>query len=169
MEEKIKKIKEIVEKELSCSAHNMDHVIRVYNRCLVIAENEDVDLEVVRVAALLHDIARIKEDDDSTGETNHAVLGAEMSESILRELGFPEEKIKHIQDCILSHRYRTGDKPKTKEAEILFDADKLDVLGAVGIARAFVWVGRNNAHIYRKVDINEYIEENLEGGISGRI
>jgi uncharacterized protein len=167
--EKLKKIREAVEKELSCSAHDMDHVIRVYNLCLYLAKNEEADLDVLEASALLHDIARVKEDNDQTGKTDHAILSAEMAEPILKELGFPEEKIKHIRKCIVSHRYRTGNRPQTKEAKILFDADKLDVVGAIGIARSFVWVGRNNAKIYADVDIDDYIKDNLNGKIDGRI
>lgn len=169
MEEKFQKIKEEVEGELSCSAHSMDHVMRVYNLCLHLAENEDVDLDVIKAAALLHDIARAKEDNDHSGNTDHAILSSEMCVPILQKLGFEESKIKHIQDCIVSHRYRTGNVPKTKEAMFLFDADKLDTLGAIGIARSYVWVGRNNAKLYTDVDIQEYINDNLGGKINGRI
>lgn len=166
---KFQKIQEYVEKELSCSAHNMDHVMRVYNLSLHLAKNEDIDQDVLKAAALLHDIARVKEDNDHTGNTDHAILSSEMAVPILKESGFCKEKIRHIQDCIISHRYKTGNKPKTKEAQILFDADKLDTLGAIGIARSFVWVGRNNAKIYTNVDIDKYIKDNLGGKINGRI
>jgi len=169
MDLKFQKIKEAVEKELSCSAHDMDHIIRVQNLSLHLAENEEIDLEVLKASALLHDIARVKEDNDPTGKTNHAILSAEMSVPILKELDFSEDKIKHVQECILSHRYRTGNEPKTKEAQILFDADKLDTLGAIGIARVFVWIGKNNGRIYTNTDIEKYIQENLGGKINGRI
>jgi uncharacterized protein len=171
MEEKFQKIKEAVEKELSGadSSHNMDHVMRVYNLCLHLAEGESVDLDVLKAAALLHDIARMKEDADNSGKTDHAELSSQLAVPILQKLGFPENKIKHIQNCIISHRYRTLEKQNTKEAQILFDADKLDTIGAIGIARSFVWVGRNNANIYRKVDVNTYAKENLGGKINGRI
>ena len=169
MEYKFQKIKEVVEKKLSCSAHSMDHVMRVYSLCLRLAEDENIDLNILQASALLHDIARVKEDNDLTGNTDHAILSSKMAAPILQDLGFSENKIKHIQDCIISHRYRTGNKPNTKEAQILFDADKLDALGALGIARGFVWVGRNNAKIYSNVDINEYIKNNLGGDINGRI
>jgi uncharacterized protein len=169
MEGKYRQIKKIVERELSCSAHNMDHIMRVYNLCLHLAENENIDLDILKAAALLHDIARVKEDKDSTGNTDHAILSSEMAGPILRNFGFSKDKIKRIQDCIVSHRYRTGNRPQTKEAQILFDADKLDVLGAIGVARSFVWVGRNNAKIYADVDIDEYIKDNLGGKINGRI
>lgn len=169
MNQKFQKIKEAVEKEILCSAHRMDHVMRVYNLCLHLAENENVDLEVVKASALLHDIARAIEDNDNSGKTDHAILSSKMAVPILQKLGFSEEKIKHIQDCIISHRYKSENKPKTKEAEILFDADKLDNIGAIGIARSFVWVGRNNAKIYTNIDIDEYIKDNLGGKPNGRI
>jgi len=170
MDEKIEKIKEIVVKELAfCSAHNFDHVMRVYNLALHLAENKDVDLDVIKAAVLLHDIGGKKEVDDPTGKTDHAIESAKMAEPILNNLGYSKDKIKHVQDCIISHRYRTENKPQTKEAKIVFDADKLETVGAIGIARAFVWVGRNNAHIYKKADIDEYAKENLGGKINGRI
>lgn len=170
MEEKnFQKIQEEVERELSCSAHDMEHVLRVYNLALHLAEGENVDMDVLRAAALLHDIARVKEDNDQSGQTDHALLSAQMCLPILKEVNFPAEKIQHVQDCIVSHRYRTGNEPKTIEAKILFDADKLDTVGAIGVARCYVWVGRNNAKIYTDVDLDEYIKENLGGKINGRI
>ncbi len=61
-------------------------------------------------------------------------------------------------------------KPKTKEAKILSDADKLDALGAIGVARSYVWVGRNNAKIYTDISIRDYIKDNLmDGKRMGRI
>lgn len=143
--------------------------MRVYNLALHLAENEKVDLDVIKAAALLHDIGGKKEADDPTGKTDHAIESSKMAEPILDSLGYSKSKIKHIQDCIISHRYRTENKPQTKEAEIVFDADKLETVGAIGLARAFVWVGRNNANIYKKTDINKYAEENLGGKINGRI
>jgi uncharacterized protein len=171
MSEKVfDEIKKVV--EISCSGHNIDHVNRVYNLALKIASKEkNIDWDVLKAAILLHDIGGIKEQDDFTGKTDHAIEGAKMAEPILRQLKFSEEKIVHIKDCIISHRYKTDNKPKTIEAKILFDADKLDAVGAIGIARGFVWVGRNNAHIYRKPEnLQNYIKENYENGkINGRI
>jgi uncharacterized protein len=167
--DKFKQIEDIVRQELSCSAHDFDHTIRVYNLAVKLAKGEKVDLEVIRAATLLHDIARIKEDDDPTGHIDHAVLSAEMAKPILKKFGFTDNKIKHIQDCIISHRYKTDNRPKTKEAEILFDADKLEGTGAIGTARKFVWVGRNGANIYKKVNIKQYIQENMGSKRTGRI
>jgi len=168
--EKLENIKGIVASRVDCAAHSMDHIMRVYNLCMNLARGEDVDLEVLRAAALLHDVGGPAEMADPSGKIDHAVVGAETAGSILEELGFGKEKIKHIQDCIVSHRYRTDNKPKTKEAEILFDADKLDMLGAIGIARGYAWVGKNNASFYKKINnIEEYINDNLGGKINGRL
>ncbi len=172
MESKIIKIRKFAEKFLSnnkCSAHNMEHVDRVLKMAINLTKDEDVDLEVIKIAVLLHDIGGDKEMSDPSGMTDHAVESARIAEPFLRELKFSQTKIQHILDCIVSHRYRTNSKPKTKEAEIIFDADKLETVGAIGIARALAWVGKNNAHIYKKVDIKKYAKENLGGKIDGRI
>lgn len=171
MEDKFQKIKKIVEEELKeCSAHNIDHVMRVYNMALNLAEGEDIDWEVVKAAALLHDIGGKKETQDKTGGTDHALVSSDMAAPILKAAGFSDDKINHICDCIISHRYKTENQPKTLEAKILFDADKLDTIGAIGLARAFVWIGKNRGHIYKKADnLDDYIKENLNGKINGRI
>ena len=170
MKEKIKQIKQIVEKELSCSAHNMEHVMRVYNLSLLLARNQKIDIEVLQIAALLHDIARIKEDKDNSGKINHAILGAKKAEKILKNLNYSKDKIEKIKHCILSHRFRSEHKPETKEAMILFDADKLDVLGAVGVARCYMFAGQQKQSIFSNFSIKKYIKNNLVGGkIDGRI
>ena len=175
MAEIFQKIKEIVETELNRdhdSGHDIDHIMRVYNLAMTIAKSEsDVDLEVVQAGALLHDIGGAREANDTSGQIDHAVIGAEMAKPILENLGFSSDKIEHIQECILCHRYRTNNKPQTIEAKIVHDADKLDSSGAIGIARVFTWISRHHAKIFKKVDdINEYAKENLtDGKISGRI
>jgi uncharacterized protein len=88
---KHKKIIEIVQDKLTCSAHNLDHVFRVYNLCLLLLKYEkDVDLEILIPSALLHDIARVEESQDKTGEIDHAVLGGEIAGDILRNLEYEE-------------------------------------------------------------------------------
>ncbi|MFA5886973.1 MAG: HD domain-containing protein [Patescibacteria group bacterium] len=173
MDEKFEKIKQLAMAELKdCSAHDLDHVLRVYNLALIIAENETgVDLEILQAAVLLHDIGGAQEANDPTGATDHAVVGQEMAKPILEKLNFSPDQIAHIQDCILSHRYRTDNKPKTIEAKILFDADKLDAIGAIGVARGYAWMGKNKAKIYKTVaSLEEYAQDNLVGGkFNGRI
>jgi len=137
---------------------------------LHLAKGEKVDLEVLKAAALLHDISKAKDYDDKTGAADHAVEGAKMAGPILKKLGFDEDKIKHIQDCIISHRYKTDNQPGTLEAKILFDADKLEAIGAIGVARAFIWIGKNNGKMYYKPEnLDEYIKKNLGGKINGKI
>jgi uncharacterized protein len=171
--EYFEKIKQAAEAELSKhpnAGHDINHVMRVYHLATTIAKKEkDVDIEVLQATTLLHDIGGPKEISDPSGGTCHAIVGAEMAEPILKKLNFPTEKITHVQDCIVSHRSKTESKPKTIEAKIVFDADKLDSIGAIGIARAFCWVGDNNANIYKKPNIEEYIKENMQGKINGRI
>lgn len=158
---KYNKIVEAVEKELTCSAHNLDHVFRVYNLCMLLSKYEqDVDMDVLIPAALLHDIARVKESEDKTGEIDHAVLGSEMAADILNNLGYKEEKVKQIKHCISSHRFRTGNEPKTIEAKILFDCDKLDVVGAAGIARTFMLAGQFGQRLSVDEELEDYLKNN---------
>lgn len=147
MDEKIKKLKDIIAAIPSSSDHDLEHTIRVYNLCLHLAKGEkDVNGNVLEAAAMLHDIAR--EEENNNPELDHALLGAEMAGLILKDFDFTSEEIENIKHCISAHRYRNGIKPKTIEAKILFDADKLDATGAIGVARAMTWVGRNNTQIY---------------------
>lgn len=156
-----KRIREIVEKELSCSAHNLDHVLRVYNLCMFLSKyEENVDMEVLIPAVLLHDIARVKESKDKTGEIDHAILGSEMAEDILRNLEYEEDKIEKIKHCIITHRFRTDNRPKTIEAKILFDADKLDAIGSIGIARCFMLAGQFGQSLSVKNPIDTNTSEN---------
>lgn len=171
MEPKYQKIKEIVGRELSCSAHEMQHVMRVYNLCLHLAKYESsIDLDVLKTAALLHDIARVKEFRDKTGSVDHAALGVEMADKILRTHSYSEEKIVHVKHCIAAHRFRGKVRPHTREAKILFDADKLDVLGAIGVARSFMLAGQYGQKVCSDVSINEYLRDNvIEEKADGRI
>lgn len=163
---KYKKIIEIVKNKLTCSAHNLDHVFRVYNMCRLLAKYEkNVDLEVLIIAALLHDIARVEESSDKTGEIDHAILGSEIAENILIDLNYEKEKIEKIKHCIVTHRFRTGNEPKTIEAKILFDADKLDVIGASGIARTFMLAGQFGQRLIVDESIDDYLKINtVENG-----
>ena len=163
---KYKKIIEIVQDKLTCSAHNLDHVFRVYNLCLLVAKHEEnVDLEVLIPSSLLHDIARVEESKDKTGKLDHAILGSEIAEDILRKLQYEEDKIEKIKHCIISHRFRTGNEPTTIEAKILFDSDKLDALGASGIARTFMLSGQFGQRLTINETLNDYLEYNtVENG-----
>jgi uncharacterized protein len=165
------KLEAAVAQELACSAHDLDHVKRVYRLCLKLADDlPDIDWDVLQAAALLHDIARVKEDQDPTGTIDHAVLGAKLAEGILRDNGFSESKIAAVVHCIRNHRYRSDRVPESLEAKVLFDADKLDVLGAIGIARSYILAGEYGEPLYSEAPLEEYLRENLRGGMAtGRV
>lgn len=168
MNNKYQKIIDHVANEMTYTAHDFDHIMRVYNICLSLAENKkNINYDILVPAILLHDIARSQEDEDPSGQIDHAVLGAEMAEAILKELGYDSALTEPIKHCIRAHRFRSGSIPQTIEAKLLFDADKLDVIGAVGIARSFMLAGKHGERLFIDTDLNEYCEQNI--GVNGRV
>lgn len=107
-----------------------DHAKRVYNWCEIIGREEGADLEVLRIAALLHDVAVPK-----VGRARHFKDGARMAEKFLAEKGFPDAQIRAVSHAIEAHSRFGGPSPATREAEILYDADLLDFIGAIGLIR----------------------------------
>jgi len=83
-----------------------------------------------------------------------------MAEDILRNLNYEEEEIKKIKHCIVAHRFRSGNPPETIEAKILFDADKLDVIGSIGLARTFMIAGQFGQSISRNELTKDYMSNN---------
>lgn len=169
--EKIEEIKKIVIDKLSCSAHDLNHTFRVYNNCLRIAKTlENIDLEVLKYASLLHDIARTEEDRCQDGSIDHAILGSEEARKILEKFEINENIINHVCSAIRSHRYRNGIIPDSIEAKILFDADKLDIIGNIGLCRSYMIAGEYNQNIFNEYDLDQYIKDNLVGGVAnGRV
>jgi uncharacterized protein len=131
---------------LKHSHHDKSHVDRVYNLAVRLARSERADFDVVKASVLLHDIARAMEDEGKVAD--HAVEGAKMARKILEDVNFPEQKILKVVECIESHRFKKGIKAESVEAKILQDADRLDILGAVGVARVFTRGGWSNKLIY---------------------
>ncbi len=135
--------------------HDWDHTRRVRRNALRIAEQEPADTLVVEVAALLHDIGRPAESRDH-GKTDHAILGAQMARELLPTLGVTSpDFIDHVANCIASHRYRRRDgvpPPASIEARVVFDADKLDSLGAIGVGRAFHFAGKIGARVHNTAE-----------------
>ena len=128
------------------SHHSKSHVERVHNLAIRMAEKENADLDVIKASALLHDVARAKEDEGKIED--HAAEGAKMARRILEEINFPREKVEKVVHCIEVHRFRNNMKAESLEARILQDADRLDMLGAVGIARVFARGGWQNMPIH---------------------
>ncbi len=146
-------------------SHAFDHTERVYNLAVKIAKTENADLDVIKAAALLRDIARQAE---SNGKVKcHAEEGAKIAEGVLKEMGFAKEKINNIVYAIEVHRYSKGIKPETKEAAIIQDADRLDALGAICIARVFSYGGKNNRPLYDpKISPKKVYESDAETSLN---
>lgn len=120
--------------------HDFDHVLRVYRLAERLAIVEGADLEIIRAAALLHDSRGSSPQGEGNARTEHHILSAQFAGEVLTRKGWPSEKIQAVQHCIRAHRFRSkADKPQTVEAKVLFDADKLDVLGAIGAARTIAY------------------------------
>lgn len=130
-------------------SHGLDHVLRVVSLCEAIGKAEHADMRVLLPAALFHDIARPQEKESGIP---HEEAGAQMAEHYLRSIRYDEECIRKITQAIRTHRYRSLEKPETLEAKILSDADKLDAMGAVGIARTFVRAGEHGGEIRDAMD-----------------
>ena len=127
------------------SGHNWFHMERVYNNALLIAKEETCDLEVVQLAALLHDIA------DSKFHDGDETVGPKVAREFLTSENVSEETINHVVAIIENISFKGGNFEKqftSKELEIVQYADRLDAIGAVGIARTFNYGGFKNREIY---------------------
>ena len=129
------------------AVHDFDHVLRVLALAEHIGQAEGADMEVVRAAVLLHDVGRAQADAEGL---DHAALGATQVREILA--GQPPAKVEAVAHAVAAHRYRAAPEPETLEAQVLFDADKLDAIGAVGIARAFAYGGMHGQRLWAPVE-----------------
>ena len=127
----------------SDAAHDFDHVLRVLALAERIGQADEAAMEIVRTATLLHDVARAEE--ERTGAC-HARVGAEQARQILA--GHPADKVEAVAQAIASHRFRDEVVPQTLEARVLYDADKLDAIGAIGIARAYALAGKRGQRLW---------------------
>jgi uncharacterized protein len=131
-------------------AHGDDHVLRVLEIAKYIAAKEGADIEIVSKAALLHDSCR--------DEENHALKAADFARKVLREEGYEEEFIEAVAHAIEAHSFSGKMEPRTLEARVLSDADKLDAIGAIGVARAFIVAGEKGRSIEETL---KHFEEKL--------
>ena len=141
---------------VSCSKkddiHGFAHVQRVYDTCIEIGEALSSNMLVLEISALLHDIGRIKNKEEAQGK-NHAEISAEMARQFLHsnEFALSQEDTDNILHCIQAHSFSNEVIPKTLEAKILSDADKLDALGAIGLYRTIGFTVQNNGGMERVV------------------
>jgi uncharacterized protein len=127
--------------ERAGSGHDFDHVLRVLLLARRIAMAESADLAVVCTAALLHDVG------ESDGRRDHHLRGAAVAREILADQ--PTELIEAVAHAIEAHRFRAEPAPRTLEAQVVSDADKLDAIGAIGVARAFAHAGSRGTALWR--------------------
>ena len=136
------------------SAHDTEHVYRVLNYALDIAKHESgANAELLAAACLLHDIGRKEQFTDPS--VDHAACGAEKARGWLIKNGYSDEFADAVKGCIRTHRFRSKNPPQSLEAKILFDADKLDVCGAIGIARTLLYKGRASEPLYSLTESGE--------------
>ncbi len=131
----------------SHGSHDWEHTQRVYNLCMHIGQVEGADMEVLKIAAYLHDVGRPYQD-ESKGAICHGEKGAEIADALLERYPISDAKKANIIHCITSHRFRGNCLPETLEAKVLFDADKLDSIGAIGIGRTFLFAGEVGAKLH---------------------
>lgn len=162
MESNLAKVRAYVKSELTCSAHDLEHTERVFRLAMLISEGMPINLKILEPAVLLHDVARARIDQMSDKTVDHAQLGSSMARAFLKTLPYSADEVDAICHCIESHRFRTTCNATSLEAQVLFDADKLDGLGATGIARSYVMIGQYGSSIYdqtKKATDNALIEK----------
>lgn len=129
------------------AAHDKEHIYRVLYNALEIAKTEkNVNYDILIAACLLHDIGRKEEFENPA--LCHAAVGSEKAYQFLLAHGFEMSYAEQVKQCIKTHRYRKNDLQQSLEAKILFDADKLDVAGAIGIARTLLYKGIVSEPLY---------------------
>lgn len=134
------------------SAHGWEHAKRVNNLAIIIAESEGADEVIVSLGAFLHDIGRKRESEGAVQD--HAVWGAEETRKVLGAYGYEDGTVEAVAHCVGAHRYSTEPEPETVEASVVADADNIDAMGAVGVARTFAHGGGFD-------DTVEHVQEKL--------
>ena len=157
----ISKTEEFVKQTLKNAegGHDWFHILRVWNNAKLIAENEKVDIFIVELGALLHDIA------DSKFQNGDETIGPKVAREFLKNIAVSEEIILHIENIITNISYKGGNFKQTftsPELDVIQDADRLDAIGAIGIARCFNYGGFKNRPLYNpkiKPKLNQTKEE----------
>jgi uncharacterized protein len=130
------------------AAHDYDHLMRVIALADKIQASEGGDLSTIWAAVALHDIGQERE---RRHGGDHASIGAELAAQLLKDTPFPQDSIPAVQQAIREHRITGGVTPQTLEGRILYDADKIDCLGAIGIGRLYCITGRYNQKVYAPI------------------
>lgn len=160
--EQYKLIEEYMLQYVDKAAHDELHTYRVLNNALKIAKSyKNINYDVLITSCLLHDISR--KDEFENKKLCHAIEGGKKAYQFLINSNYDVNFSKHVKECITTHRFRSNNQPNSIEAKILFDADKLDVIGPIGIARTLMYNGQFNEPLYYldsqgKIDYNVNFE-----------
>lgn len=138
----------------SDAAHDISHFTRVWNTCRIIdmAEGNKGDLLVLLTASYFHDLVAVAK--NSPDRNKASLLSAEKTSTLLRTLfeGYPQDKIESVAHAIHAHSFSAGITPLTYEARVLQDADRMEALGAIGIARTFYVAGLLHSQMFHAQD-----------------
>eukprot|EP01037_Dinobryon_pediforme_P006015 gene6015-6087_t len=131
-------------------AHDLAHVLRVWVNAFAIAESDGGDREILAASVLLHDCVAVEKNSPMRSQASR--LAAERASSILTELGWQAERAAQVAHAIVAHSFSAGVAPETLEARVLQDADRLDAIGMIGVARCFYTAGRMGSALYDAED-----------------
>ncbi|MGP8329537.1 MAG: HD domain-containing protein [Methanosarcinaceae archaeon] len=147
------------------STHDMSHIDRVEAMCINIHKHEGGDIEVLQLAALLHDVGIVKEHNEGG---DHAEYSAGIAREFLSMAGADDGLVEHVTSCIRTHRFSRGLEAGSIEAQILQDADRIDALGAIGIFRSLVSMGalrslKQTIGTVKETSMNAYALDPIDG------
>lgn len=131
-------------------AHDLSHIARVWRNATAIYAGEGGDLEIIAAAVLLHDCVHVPK--NSPDRARASQLAAAKATAVLYKCGWPTDRTARVTHAVEAHSYSAGITPSTIEARIVQDADRLDAIGAVGIARCFYTAGRMGSELYNAAD-----------------
>ncbi|RRV08509.1 HD domain-containing protein [Pseudomonas sp. v388] len=131
-------------------SHDVSHLLRVWSNVCAIRDQEGGDVEILLAATLLHDCVAVEK--NSPFRSSASRLAAAKATELLTEMGWQEERIASVAHAVEAHSFSAGVTPTSVEAKILQDADRLDALGMVGVARVFYVSGRMGSALYDPLD-----------------
>ncbi len=133
------------------ASHGRHHALRVYKIAREIAASEsEIDLEIIMASAILHDVVTLPKDHPDRKKSSK--LAAEKASDFLDSIDFPKDKISGVYHAILTHSFSAGIEPETIEAKILQDADRMEAIGAIGLARCFYTSGLMKRDLFHPED-----------------
>ena len=132
------------------AAHDLEHIRRVVANARLLAAQEQADLAIVLPAAWLHDCVNVAK--DSPQRAQASALAGRAAVEFLQNIGYPAQHLPAIQHAIEAHSFSANITPQTREAQVVQDADRLDSLGAIGLARCLMLSGATGRRLYDPVE-----------------